>query len=312
MTDGIDVSRWQGQIDWPAVKKAGKKFAYIKATEGIGYVSPTLDAQLSGARAAGLVVGCYHYARPGNDPAADARHFAGQLKRSKAWQPGNLPPCLDMEEPAGNPRGWTRAFIDTLREELGRRDVMVYASTSYFTGPLAGEGWADDNVFLWVAHYGRKPGQPGYRSARVVMHQHSSTGRVPGITGNVDLNRSLVDLERLTKSGPPTSPPAPQPKPKPRTYTVKRGDTLSEIGAKLGIDWREIARINGIRSPYVIYPDQVLRLPDVSSRRRYRVQPGDTLSLIGARFGVDWREIARANNLDNPHLIHPGQVLTIP
>ena len=61
---GIDVSKHQGQPDWAAVRGAGNAFAYIKATEGIGSVSSTLDAQLAGARGAGLVTGLYHYGRP--------------------------------------------------------------------------------------------------------------------------------------------------------------------------------------------------------------------------------------------------------
>lgn len=308
MADGIDVSRWQGTINWQQVRQTGKTFAYVKATEGVDYVSPTLDEQFRGAKAAGLAVGCYHYARPGNSPAADARTFAQELQRLDAWQKGNLPPCLDMEEPASDPKEWVGAFIKALRNEISRRDVMVYASSSYFAGSLAGEAWAGNSVTLWVAHYGRPPGEPSYRSDRVVMHQHSQSGRVNGISGNVDLNRSLVPLSQLTK-GSTAKPPK---RPSPRTYRVKSGDTLSEIGARLGIDWHRIARINNIRSPYTIHPGQELRLPDVPADRRYTVQPGDTLSLIGSRFDVDWRDIARANKLDNPNLIFPGQILVIP
>lgn len=312
MVNGIDVSRWQGNVNWSAVKQAGYAFAYIKATEGVGYVSPTLDGQMAGARAAGLVVGAYHYARPGNNPADDARTFAAELRRLSAWQAGNLPPCLDMEEPAGNAAGWVRAFIDTLRAELGRREVMVYASSSYVTDQLGGEGWADDGVTLWVAHYGRQPGKPGYLSPRVVMHQHSSTGHVPGVAGNCDLNVCLVDLAGL--AGGTTPPPGPGPEPG-RTYTVVAGDTLSEIGARLGVDWHDIAHLNGINPPYTIYPNQVLTLPGggsaPSSGRTYTVKAGDTLSEIGAEHGIDWHDIARVNEINAPYTIYPGQQLSL-
>jgi GH25 family lysozyme M1 (1,4-beta-N-acetylmuramidase) len=315
MANGIDVSRWQGEINWSAVRNAGIEFAYIKTTDGAGHVSPTVDVQMAGARAAGLIVGAYHYGQPRNNPAADAHHFAGQLRRLNAWQAGNLPPCLDIEEQATRPAGWVRGFIDALRAELGRREVMVYASSSYVSGPLGGEGWADDGVTLWVAHYGRAPGQPGYLTPRVVMHQHSSTGRVPGIGGNVDLDLCMVDLSALAGRSTPAPGPAPvppPPAPSPGTYTVKAGDTLSGIGAALGVDWHEIARVNGLSDPNRIFPGQVLRLPSGPAPRTHRVQPGDTLSGIGARYGVNWRDIARVNGISNPNRIFPGQVLTIP
>lgn len=92
------------------------------------------------------------------------------------------------------------------------------------------------------------------------------------------------------------------------TYTVRHGDTLSQIGARLGIRWQSIAAANGIRSPYTIYPGQRLTIP----RRTYTVRSGDSLSAIGDRLGVAWQDIARTNNIRSPYLIHPGQVLTIP
>jgi lysozyme len=67
-----------------------------------------------------------------------------------------------------------------------------------------------------------------------------------------------VPLEVLTGVG---APPPPPPAPPQETYVVQPGDTLSDIGAKLGVDWREIARVNGISDPDLIYVGQVLRIP---------------------------------------------------
>ena len=92
--------------------------------------------------------------------------------------------------------------------------------------------------------------------------------------------------------------PAPDPTPSGDTYTVETGDSLSAIGAKLGLDWREIAALNGITSPYVIYTGQVLKLPGSSSGGEvpapnptpsgdtYTVETGDSLSAIGAKLGL--------------------------
>lgn len=257
---GIDVARYQGEPNWGAVRGAGYVFTYIKATEGIGYVSPTLDAQLNGARGAGMVTGLYHFARPDtNTPQQEAADFAAQLARTNSAGPGNLPPCLDMETEAPNLGGWIKGFIDALRAHTGRNEIVVYASSSWFQDKIAPETWVDPGVFLWVAHYGRNPGEPGYMTDRVVIHQHASDGQVPGIGGDTDLNVSLVPLEVLTGAGAP--PPPPPPAPPQETYVVQPGDTLSDIGAKLGVDWREIARVNGISDPDLIYVGQVLRIP---------------------------------------------------
>ncbi len=106
------------------------------------------------------------------------------------------------------------------------------------------------------------------------------------------------------------------------TYTVQTGDSLSAIGAKLGLDWREIASLNGISSPYIIYTGQILKLPGSSSGggtsptppsdSTYTVQTGDSLSKIGAKLGINWREIASLNGISSPYIIYTGQVLKLP
>ncbi len=116
--------------------------------------------------------------------------------------------------------------------------------------------------------------------------------------------------------------PAPDPTPSGDTYTVQTGDSLSAIGAKLGLDWREIAALNGISSPYIIYTGQVLKLPGSSSGSgtpnpspsgdTYTVQTGDSLSAIGAKLGLNWREIAALNGISSPYIIYTGQVLKLP
>ena len=134
----------------------------------------------------------------------------------------------------------------------------MYASASWFQSKLGTDSWVDPGVFLWVAHYGRPPGEPGYLTDRVAIHQYASDGQVPGIGGNADVNVSMVDLPVLTGAAPP--PPPPQAPPQ-ETYVVQPGDTLSGIGAKLGVDWRAIAQANGISNPDLIYVGQVLRIP---------------------------------------------------
>ncbi|GGM71845.1 hypothetical protein GCM10012275_47940 [Longimycelium tulufanense] len=197
---GIDVSSHQGRPDWTAVSGAGIEFVYVKATEGHSWTSPTLDDQYAGARGAGLVTGLYHFARPdsGGDPVREADHFADHVYRLDAHYFGALPPCLDIERVGKDLRDWCGRFLDRLRYRLDTYPVLVYASTNFIRDHLSGS-WADTHdVSWWVANYGGGPGKFSSPTERVVMHQYTSSGKVPGIKGRVDMNLALFPLHGLT------------------------------------------------------------------------------------------------------------------
>ena len=100
-----------------------------------------------------------------------------------------------------------------------------------------------------------------------------------------------------------------------QTYTASASDTLSGIGAKFGVDWLTIAAANDIAGPaYLVREGQVLRIPGARAiPRTYTVGPGETLSGIGAKFGMSWPAIASANDITGPNYeVRPGQVLLIP
>lgn len=110
-------------------------------------------------------------------------------------------------------------------------------------------------------------------------------------------------------------------KPTTTTYTVVSGDNLSKIGAKYGVAWQDIARVNGIAGPkYIIYPGQKLVIPnggsapsqEVNQYTTYKVQRGDTLSGIASKYGTTYQELARINGIANPNLIYVGQTLKVP
>lgn len=98
------------------------------------------------------------------------------------------------------------------------------------------------------------------------------------------------------------------------TYTVQAGDTLSGIASKYGTTYQELARINNIANPNVIYPGQVIKINGGTVEKIYTVKSGDTLSEIANKYGTTWQNIYN-NNRDiigsNPNLIKPGQVLKI-
>lgn len=97
------------------------------------------------------------------------------------------------------------------------------------------------------------------------------------------------------------------------TYVVKAGDTLSEIAMKYGTTYQELARINNIANPDLIYVGQVIKI-NVTTETTYTVKSGDTLSGIASKYGTTWQKLYEKNKNvigNDPNLIKPGQVLKI-
>jgi LysM repeat protein len=316
---GIDISHWNRVDDWHAVRGNNITYASIKVSESTDFTDNAAAGHVNGARAAGIHTGGYHFARDTNINA-QVDHFAAQLRARGLLASGSLAPMIDMEaaELRDNANPFLTAFITRFRQVTGIRRVLVYANLDWWTRVLRPNDWADADVLLWIARYNGDPGNPGWAHPKLALHQHTSSGTVPGIPGNVDRNATIgtYNLGHLTLDGTGTPAPGPAPAPQPpapRTYTVKSGDTLSGIAARFGTTWQELQRINRIPDPNKIYPGQVLTLPGPApAARTYTVKAGDTLSGIAARNGTAWQTLARINQLANPNLIHPGQVLRLP
>lgn len=188
---GVDVSSNNhhgiGDIDWNAVKTDGQSYAFVKATEGEGWANQYFVADANAAKAAGLQVGAYHYARPAADPARQAADFAAQL----ALVPGQtLPPVLDLEVDEGKtPQeliDWTRTFTSELRRLTGRTP-MIYTYRYFWTDYMANT--TEFSEFpLWLAAYQDRAPEPMGGWDKIAFWQRSDSGRVNGITGNVDMN----------------------------------------------------------------------------------------------------------------------------
>ena len=145
---------------------------------------------------------------------------------------------------------------------------------------------------------------------------------MPGISGNVD--RDIYTKEIFlgeTSEIPQTENPNQTINTESVYYTVQRGDTLSEIAQRYGTTVQEIASINNIANPNLIFPGQVLRILTNSTINgnetrgtgsiTYTVRRGDTLSQIAQAYGVTVAHIVEINNIQNPNLIFPGQKLRI-
>lgn len=97
------------------------------------------------------------------------------------------------------------------------------------------------------------------------------------------------------------------------TYTVRPGNTLYAIAQFFGTTVKELARVNGLTAPYTIYPGQELVIPacEIGLPRYYVVRPGDTVVAIADRYGLELENILNLNNLENPNIIYPGQILRL-
>ena len=184
---GIDVSHYQGTINWPSVRAAGIVFAYAKATEGITYTDPLFTNNWSGMQAAGVVRGAYLFFHSNDDPTAEADHF---LSVVGAILPGDLPPMLDVEVTDSQSMAVIVANLSACAARLQAvtgRVPVIYTSPSFWTGSVGSTAFSD--FPLWIANWGVTcPGMPvGWTNWAI--WQYSSTGTVGGITGAVDLDK---------------------------------------------------------------------------------------------------------------------------
>lgn len=335
---GIDISGWQAGINLSAV---AADFVIVKATGGTGFVNPHCDTQFQAARKAGKRTGVYHFAREvgyRGTAIEEANHFVDSIL---GYLDGKTLLVLDYEGDNQTDPVWALEWLNHVKSRTGVKP-MIYLNGAALNGANWTSVWAGD-YGLWLAWYAVSTPTLGYKNwdgkdieevqpkYSCAMWQFSSTAQLSGYAGNLDVNIFYGDGAAWDAYCRPSGTPAPKPTvptpapvvaPKPATspkasqYKVVPGDSLSGIGIKLGVDWRQIALLNRIAAPYTIYPGQILNVPTkavtVSRPTKCRVEAGDSLSSIGIQFGVDWRKIASLNGISAPYTIYPGQILNLP
>jgi lysozyme len=185
---GIDVSSYQGKIDWQRVKNMREDsvhitFAYIKATEGILLVDPYFQRNWREAPKAGIACGAYHYFRPRFSGKWQARFFLQNVKTQK----GFLPAVVDIEELDGvRPAKMRQELNDFLKQVEAKTNVkpIIYSGLTFYQDYL--QGYFDD-YNLWIAHY-YKPQLSIGRAIDWKFWQHSDKANVNGIHHVVDFD----------------------------------------------------------------------------------------------------------------------------
>jgi lysozyme len=201
--NGIDISHWQGGMD---VGRTGADFVIVKVTDGTSYKDPQAVTFARQIIDAGMLGGGYHFWQAGQSATAQADHFLSVVEPVV----GRAVMVLDWESSdTGNVAG-AKAWLDHVYERTGIRPV-IYMSQSV----AASHDWssvAAQNA-LWVARYGTSTYGDTGAWADPVMWQHTSSGRVPGYSGNVDLDYFYGTAEtwRALAAGDSNPNPAPAP-----------------------------------------------------------------------------------------------------
>lgn len=201
----IDVSMWQGDIDWKKVKASGISGVYLKLSEGQDFKDQSMNAaRIKAIKEAGLDYGFYHFLRPRvRDAALEARWFIKCAKELGGW--GTLIPVADIEVTTldkDDTTTYLTRFLRVLRQEGPSKQTVVYASPGWWISHIdyEAEALASElkHSLAWVAHWGVQHPDKLRGISGVALHQYTDKGTVQGIKSFVDRNRTN-DLAKLRR-----------------------------------------------------------------------------------------------------------------
>ncbi|HTL33384.1 MAG TPA: GH25 family lysozyme [Kofleriaceae bacterium] len=202
MVAGVDVSHWNGSINWSSVRASGRRFAYISIGDST-YVDPMFSANWTQAKAAGLYRGVYQYFRASEDPIAQANVI---ISRVGQLGPGDLPVMLDLEDMDGMSAATVisrvQSWLIAVQRGTSRLPIIYTNSSTFDFGMGAPRGFAGYPLFVanWQVNCPNIPNT--WKSWKA--WQWSATGHVPGIAGDVDLdvfNGGLAQLASYAEQG---------------------------------------------------------------------------------------------------------------
>lgn len=340
---GIDVSQWQGNIDWQKVKGAGVQFAMLRAGYGRNNLDTKFHRNAQGAAAAGIPVGLYWFSYALNVEMArrEAQYAVELAKKYKiTW-----PIAYDLEYDtvsyaAKNGVTITKSLATQMAiafcEEIKRLGYipMVYTNLDYLKRYFDRSKLPYD---LWYAQYASTASV-----ADKEIWQYSSKGSVPGIAGNVDMNHGYKDYGNGGDSKPD---PAPTPSPAPSGTTLNLAVAVMQgkYGAgqdrknALGTRYQEVQDfINHIASAStdtlvkevmqgkygngktreIVLGSKYKAVQDKINGKGngavyYTVRSGDTLSGIASKYGTTYQRIAQLNGISNPNKVYVGQKIRV-
>lgn len=311
---GIDISEFQGEIDFEEVRRSGIEAVYIRVGAG-EYTDEYFAENYERAKAAGLKIGFYHYvtARSVDEGRRQARFFASLA----AGREPDMRLAMDFEYfgslSVSQINAISEAYLDELTA-LTRREAVIYSDLSnarnIFSRALA------EKYPLWAAQYGADEPSANGKWREWVGFQYTDEGRVGGIYGNVDRNIFTEGIF-LSDSGRIDGEKRTTVRARTRTLTVyvRAGDTLWAIARKYGTTVEAIVRENRIVDPNRIFAGERLRITlpvRGNGEEIYTVRRGDTPISIAGKFGVTLSALEDRNGLERGETIYAGDKLSIP
>lgn len=319
---GIDVSKWQGFINWPLVKTAGVEVAIIRAGYGTSGLDSKFKSNIEGAAASGIkYIGVYWFIYANNETEVinNAKRCVEVIKPYKDkinfkvwsdWEYDSDKKCTTKLDKTTR-SNWVKTFMEEVKKN--GFEVGLYANQDYIKTKF------DMNILgsypLWFAKYSSSMGSYG---EGCLMWQYTSSGKVSGINGNVDMDKVYIENIKEEDKKEEVKTETEQ-----IIYTVKKGDTLSGIAKKYGTTYQVLAKLNNIANPNIINIGQQIKInvekvvdntSKEESYKTYIVKKGDSLWKIAQNKlgnGTRYPEIMKLNNLKST-IIHTGQVLKLP
>lgn len=310
---GIDISEFQGEIDFEEVRRSGIEAVYIRVGAG-EYTDEYFAENYERAKAAGLKIGFYHYvtARSVEEGRRQARFFASLA----AGREPDMRLAMDFEYfgslSVSQINAISEAYLDELTA-LTRREAVIYSDLSnarnIFSRALA------EKYPLWAAQYGADEPSANGKWREWVGFQYTDEGRVGGIYGNVDRNIFTEGIF-LSDSGRIDGEKRTTVRARTRTLTVyvRAGDTLWAIAREYGTTVEAIARENRI-DPNRIFAGERLRITlpvRGNGEEIYTVRRGDTPISIAGKFGVTLSALEDRNGLERGETIYARDKFSIP
>lgn len=319
---GLDVSEFQGEVDWERVKAAGYKFAMLRAGYGYNTIDKQFRRNASECNRIGLPVGVYWFCYAFS-PEKAVQEADGCIDIISEYRL-DYPVCYDIEQASADyiekqgvsftpalAKNVVKSFCD--RIEAKGYYAMFYTNRNFLDTYLGTE--LSKRYAYWYARYADR-----FDGTDCGIWQYTSTGSVPGITGNVDLDLGYTNYPSVIKKAGlnhlSASSPSPSPVPEYITYVIQPGDTLSGIARRYGTTVTALTQLNKLSDPDKIYAGNTLKVPENgtgvdSSTQYYTIRPGDTLSEIARRFGTTVSALTRLNGISDPDKIYAGNRIRI-
>lgn len=341
---GVDISQYQKGINLSKAKSEGVKFAILRAGytgygNGVSKAKDTeFETHYKNAKANGLGVGAYWFSRATTyeNGKAEAKYMYENCLKGKQFE---YPIYIDVEDTYYQSKAGKKAITNAINgfcEYLEGKGyyVGVYANSNWF------KNYIDASIPLkydcWVANWGTtNPSTPAHglwqfggesnmirtnKIAGYVCDQNYAYKDYPSIMKNnvlngyskANSNQTTNDTNTNTNS---TNKVVINENTKGyKTYTVKKGDTLSGIASKYGTTYQTLAKYNNISNPNKINVGQVIKIPTLNSTTKtitHKVKSGDTLGGIAKKYNTTYQKIAKDNNIKDPNKIYAGQKLII-